>query len=111
MSTDEWHYGNVTGMEGDLQIVVGANLRRIRKAAGFSQESFGQHIGWHRTFVGAVERGERNLTLRTVERLCQQLDVHPFDLLWDRSAVGVKLHQGEVLSFDPVVARLPRPGR
>lgn len=96
-------------MEGDLQIVVGANLRRLRKAAGFSQESFGQHIGWHRTFVGAVERGERNLTLRTVERLCQQLDVHPFDLLWDRSGVGVKLHQGEVLSFDPVVARLPGP--
>lgn len=98
-------------MEGDLQIVVGANLRRLRKAAGFSQESFGQHIGWHRTFVGAVERGERNLTLRTVERLCQQLEVHPFDLLWDRSGVGVKLHQGEVLSFDPVVARLPGPRR
>ena len=94
-------------MEGDLQVIVGANLRRLRKEAGYSQESFGQHIGWHRTFVGAVERGERNLTLRTVERLCQQLGVHPFDLLWDRSGVGVKLAHGEVLSFDPVVAKLP----
>jgi transcriptional regulator with XRE-family HTH domain len=107
LSTHEEHCGNVTGVEGDLQAIVGANLRRLRKEAGFSQESFGQHIGWHRTFVGAVERGERNLTLRTVERLCQQLGVHPFDLLWDRSGVGVKLNHGEVLSFDPVVARLP----
>ena len=107
LSTDESHCRNVTRVEGDLQAIVGANLRRLRKEAGFSQESFGQHIGWHRTFVGAVERGERNLTLRTVERLCQQLGVHPFDLLWDRSGVGVKLNRGEVLSFDPVVARLP----
>ncbi|MCB0963676.1 MAG: helix-turn-helix transcriptional regulator [Acidimicrobiales bacterium] len=70
-------------MEGDLQVVVGANLRRVRRQMGFSQESFGQHVGWHRTFVGAVERGERNLTLRTVERLADQLDVHPLALLFD----------------------------
>lgn len=50
---------------------------------GHSQESFGEFVGWHRTFVGAVERGERNLTLRTVERLAQQLAVHPLALLFD----------------------------
>lgn len=70
-------------MEGDLQIVVGENLRRLRKQMGYSQESFGEHVGWHRTFVGAVERGERNLTLRTVERLAVQLQVHPLALLFD----------------------------
>lgn len=76
-------------MEGNLQTVVGANLRRVRKELGFSQESFGEHVGWHRTFVGAVERGERNLTLRTVERLSDQLGVHPLDLLYDRDAVAI----------------------
>lgn len=70
-------------MEGELQEVVGDNLRRLRKQMGHSQESFGEHVGWHRTFVGAVERGERNLTLRTVERLAQQLHVHPLALLFD----------------------------
>lgn len=70
-------------MEGALQVVVGDNLRRLRRQMGFSQESFGQHVGWHRTFVGAVERGERNLTLRTVERLASQLNVHPLALLFD----------------------------
>ena len=70
-------------MEGDLQHIVGDNLRRLRRQMGYSQESFGEHVGWHRTFVGAVERGERNLTLRTVERLAQQLCVHPLALLFD----------------------------
>jgi transcriptional regulator with XRE-family HTH domain len=70
-------------MEGQLQTVVGSNLRRLRRQLGYSQESFGEHVGWHRTFVGAVERGERNLTLRTVERLAAQLDVHPLALLFD----------------------------
>lgn len=70
-------------MEGQLQTVVGHNLRRLRRQLGYSQESFGEHVGWHRTFVGAVERGERNLTLRTVERLAAQLEVHPLALLFD----------------------------
>ena len=73
----------VPAMEGNLQVVVGQNLRRLRRQLGYSQESFGEHIGWHRTFVGAVERGERNLTLRTVERLATQLNVHPLALLFD----------------------------
>jgi transcriptional regulator with XRE-family HTH domain len=72
-------------MEGELQVIVGDNLRRLRKQMGFSQESFGEHVGWHRTFVGAVERGERNLTLRTVERLANQLGVHALALLFDGS--------------------------
>ena len=78
-------------MEGHLQATVGKNLRRVRRELGYSQESFGDHVGWHRTFVGAVERGERNLTLKTVERLSDQLGVHPLDLLWDQEAIGVAL--------------------
>ena len=76
-------------MEGDLQAVVGRNLRRIRKESGRSQETFGRDIQWHRTFVGAVERGERNLTLTTLEFLSDQLGVHPLDLLWDQEGIGV----------------------
>lgn len=67
--------------EGRLQHVIGANLRRLRVAAGASQEAFGEQVGWHRTMVGAVERGERNLNLRTIERLSTRLGVDPLDLL------------------------------
>jgi transcriptional regulator with XRE-family HTH domain len=83
-------------MEGDLQHIVGDNVRRLRRQMGYSQESFGEHVGWHRTFVGAVERGERNLTLRTVERLAQQLCVHPLALLFDGvSAFNPVLEPGQ----------------
>lgn len=67
--------------EGDLQRSVGANLRRLRVERGYSQEAFADELGYHRTYIGGVERGERNLTLRTVERLATVLDVDPLDLL------------------------------
>lgn len=70
-------------MEGDLQHIVGANIRRVRQEMGYSQESFGEQVGWHRTFVGAVERGERNLTLKTIERVAEKLGVHPLALVFD----------------------------
>ena len=66
--------------EGDLQRRVGANLRRLRVERGYSQEAFADRLGYHRTYIGGVERGERNLTLRTVERLAAVLGVDPLDL-------------------------------
>jgi len=66
--------------EGELQRRVGANLRLLRVERGYSQEAFADHLGYHRTFIGGVERGERNLTLRTVERLAALLEVDPVDL-------------------------------
>ncbi len=77
-------------MDGILQSAFGRNIRRWRRTQGLSQERFGEEVGWHRTFVGAVERGERNLTLKTVERICEQLGVHPLDLLWDREHVAFR---------------------
>lgn len=67
--------------DGELQRMVGENLRRLRTERGLSQEAFADQLGFHRTYVGGVERGERNLTLRTVERLADILGVDPLDLL------------------------------
>ena len=66
---------------GQLQAQVGRNIRRLRTARGLSQEAFGHEIGFHRTYVGGVERGERNLTLRTVERMADVLDVPAAELI------------------------------
>lgn len=68
-------------MEGDLQRTLGRNARRIREERGYSQEDFAEVLGFHRTYLGAIERGERNLSLRSVERLATQLDVTPLELL------------------------------
>jgi transcriptional regulator with XRE-family HTH domain len=88
-------------MEGALQTTVGRNLRRVRRERKLSQERFGDQLGWHRTFVGAVERGERNLTLKTVERLSDQLGVNPLDLLWDQEGIGVALAEDGRTRFVP----------
>ena len=68
-------------MEGDLQLRFGRNVRLLREQRGLSQEALADVLAVHRTFVGGVERGERNLTLRTVERLSARLDADPLDLL------------------------------
>jgi transcriptional regulator with XRE-family HTH domain len=68
-------------MEGDLQRIVGRNLRAYREARGLSQEAFAEVLGVHRTYMGGVERGERNLTLRSVERLAERIEVEPLSLL------------------------------
>ncbi|MFV8241891.1 helix-turn-helix domain-containing protein [Mycolicibacterium peregrinum] len=70
-------------MEGQLQKIVGRNLRRYRMEHGYSQEAFADYMGVHRTYFGAVERGERNLTLQTLERIADFLEVDPLDLLRD----------------------------
>lgn len=67
---------------GDLQKRFGENLRAIRLARGYSQEQFAQDIlQVHRTYAGALERGERNPSLQSVEQIATMLDVDPLDLL------------------------------
>lgn len=68
-------------MEGELQRAVGRNLRSYRQTRGLSQEAFAEVLGVHRTYMGGVERGERNLTLRSVERIAASLDIDPLELL------------------------------
>lgn len=68
-------------MEGELQRAVGRNLKAHREALGMSQEDFAQELGVHRTYMGGVERGERNLTLRSLERLAGRVGVDPLALL------------------------------
>jgi transcriptional regulator with XRE-family HTH domain len=66
---------------GDLQRTVGRNLRAHRQQLGLSQEGFADVLGVHRTYMGGIERGERNLTLRTVERIAERLGLEAVDLL------------------------------
>jgi transcriptional regulator with XRE-family HTH domain len=68
-------------MEGELQRIVGKNLRAYRLERGYSQEAFADYMGVHRTYFGAVERGERNLTLQTLEKIADFLEVDPRSLL------------------------------
>ena len=66
---------------GPLHHQLGANLRAMRLERGLSQEQLGQELGIDRTYVGALERGERNPSLRVVQDLADGLGVLAIDLL------------------------------
>ena len=59
----------------------GANVRRLRSAAGFSQEAFAAKARIDRSYMGAIERGERNPTLVNIARIAEALGVTPSHLV------------------------------
>ncbi|MBB3109127.1 transcriptional regulator with XRE-family HTH domain [Paenibacillus phyllosphaerae] len=54
---------------------VGNSLRQIRKAKGYTQESLGEKAGFHFSYIGKIERGEKNISLENLERLAKALGV------------------------------------
>ena len=58
-----------------LTATLAANLRAFRRAHGISQEELAELCDLHRTYIGSVERGERNVTLSTLELLAQAVGV------------------------------------
>ncbi len=60
---------------------IGLALRAVREAAGLSQEGLSFEAGLHRTYIGAVERGEKNITLRNIIRVANALQVKASDIL------------------------------
>ena len=66
---------------GYLSRAVGANLRAYRYEHGLSQAECARVLGIHPVYLAKVERGMRNLSLRTVERFAQRLGYESADLL------------------------------
>ncbi|MGD1275770.1 MAG: helix-turn-helix transcriptional regulator [Tepidisphaeraceae bacterium] len=62
-------------------LILGQAIRLRREDIGLSQDDLGHLSGLHRTYVGGVERGERNLTLGSLLTLCHALQLTPHELL------------------------------
>ena len=56
-------------------------LREMRLAKGLSQEKLGSLAGVHRTYIGMIERAEKNITLSNIEKIAKALGKNPADLL------------------------------
>lgn len=57
----------------DVNKVFAKNIKKLRMTRGFSQEALAEKCGLHRTYIGAVERGERNITLLNANRIAEAL--------------------------------------
>jgi transcriptional regulator with XRE-family HTH domain len=56
-------------------------IRELRSARGISQEALADEAGVHRTYMGSVERGERNISLENIVKIARALRVAPSELL------------------------------
>ena len=65
----------------DIRQRLGANVRKLRNAKGWSQEDYADRAGIHRTYVSDIERGARNPTATVIEKLAKPLGVAPGRLL------------------------------
>jgi transcriptional regulator with XRE-family HTH domain len=65
----------------DIRHRFGARVRQLRNERGWSQEAFADRARLHRTYVGAIERGEQNLSLQNIERLAATLGISLAELL------------------------------
>ncbi|PVX30223.1 helix-turn-helix domain-containing protein [Sphingomonas pokkalii] len=73
--------GNQKSAAVGLQRTVAENLKERRLRLGLSQEEFAEVCGYHRTYIGSIERAERNITLSTLDALARALNVPPNELL------------------------------
>lgn len=65
----------------DIRKRVGANLKRLRREMGLSQEAFADVAELHRTYISGLERGVRNPTVTVLEKIAKALKVKPGRLL------------------------------
>lgn len=67
--------------EPDILKSFGSRLRELRKARGYSQEAFAAICGLDRTYIGGIERGERNVSLRNIELIATALNMTISELM------------------------------
>ena len=78
-----------------LQTSISHSIRVLRERMGLSQEAFADRIGMHRAYYGAVERGKKNLTLQTIERIANGLGVEPAALFTATPAPRARASESE----------------
>jgi transcriptional regulator with XRE-family HTH domain len=89
--------------------IIGERLRNIRKQQGLSQEVLAEKAGLHNTYIGQVERGEKNLTIETLEKIVTALNtsfedlfslLQPSNITADKTTLNTLLSRLNTLTID-----------
>jgi transcriptional regulator with XRE-family HTH domain len=90
----------------DRRIAFGKRIRALREDRGYSQEELAEFARLHRTYIGGVERGERNVSLINIWRIADALGVNPsvlFATTADRSAQALDRRQSRASAAELTV--------
>ena len=68
-------------MNDEVLVTFGIHLRTLRLKQKLSQEQLAELANVHRTYIGMLERGEKNVTLKTIMKLANALEIPPYELL------------------------------
>jgi transcriptional regulator with XRE-family HTH domain len=63
------------------RVTLSQNIKTLRASRGLSQEALADLVGLHRTYIGSVERGERNISIDNLERIAVAFDISISQLL------------------------------
>ena len=74
----------------DVAALIGIRIRTMRKSKGMSQEKLAEKCGLHPTYIGQVERGEKNVTVNNVYRVAEALNVGLDEMF---QGIGKKAHE------------------
>lgn len=74
----------------DYQKILGENIRSLRLQHQITQENLAELCDLHRTYIGAMERGDRNVSLNNIVKVAIALNVTPSDLLTFNSKINNK---------------------
>ncbi|PPQ47521.1 transcriptional regulator [Paenibacillus peoriae] len=66
----------------DLAELIGVRIRQVRKSRGLTQEQLGERAQLQSTYIGGVERGERNISIETLEKLIKALEMSPSEFFY-----------------------------
>lgn len=58
-----------------LEQMFGKRILQIRKDMNLSQKDFGKVVGFHRTYIGQIERAEKSVSIKTIEQICKSLNM------------------------------------
>lgn len=58
-----------------VRLAFGKRVRNLRTHLGYSQEAFADAVGLHRTYIGAIERGEQNVSIDNIAKIAKTLKV------------------------------------
>lgn len=77
------------------KVLFGNRVRQLRKSRSWSQEEFAHRVGLDRSYMGGVERGERNVSLENICLIAKALSVSPAELFqgWDEADSSGSFHE------------------